>query len=268
MYSKMSSAQKAAAHQLRDAINAEGVMDPGQAGPQEVSFSQVAKVFDQAQAWKRGEITLAALCEAAGWTAPAVPAEEIPADEQPAEEQDAPAGTTTCTLSVIRGDAGPEAHGEELGQSALEGVHLGAGVHDWLRQHGAGEDDLTWVLVTPGEEHPGLLANLVAQKGVQLSTGELDLGDAGAEDEAVGWQEAAEAAIKEFELATTVTTSVRNPQTGCWEIVDREPAPGLDSLDEVEVSAQAIGGELDQQLLVQLRDGDDDVLASKEITAR
>jgi len=81
-----------------------------------------------------------------------------------------PMDTVAWTLSIIRGDAGPGANGDELGCSALEGVDLGQETWGWLEAHGcdAPGDDLTWVLVTPAGQHPGELANLVAQRELEL----------------------------------------------------------------------------------------------------
>lgn len=103
--------------------------------------------------------------------------------------------TDDYTLSIVRGEQ-PDANGVELGQSDLQGVDLGAGVWDWMTQHGVGQDDLTWVLVTPCGENPGEIANLVAQRDLL----EVDLGDslvtaAGHEDDSVGWEEAIEASL-------------------------------------------------------------------------
>lgn len=77
--------------------------------------------------------------------------------------------TATYTLHVVRGEQ-PDAAGVELGQSDLEGVDLGQEVWDWLAEQGAGADDLTWVLVTAVDEHPGELRNLVAQRDVSVET--------------------------------------------------------------------------------------------------
>ena len=78
------------------------------------------------------------------------------------------------TLSIIRGNAGPDAYGDELGSSALEGLDLGEEMWAWLTSHGCGKpgavqrDDLTWVLVNlPGERVPEL-TNLVAQRGLSI----------------------------------------------------------------------------------------------------
>jgi len=73
------------------------------------------------------------------------------------------------TLSIIRGDAGPDAVGDELGSSVLEGLDLGEETWAWLASHGYGRwDDLTWVLVNrPGERVPELI-NLVAQRGLPI----------------------------------------------------------------------------------------------------
>jgi len=78
------------------------------------------------------------------------------------------------TLSIIRGNAGPDAYGDELGSSVLEGLDLGEETWAWLASHGCGQpddarwDDLTWVLVNlPGERVPEL-TNLVAQRGLSI----------------------------------------------------------------------------------------------------
>jgi hypothetical protein len=63
---------------------------------------------------------------------------------------------------------------------------------------------------------------------------------------------------------TTITTSVRN-ESGSWEIIDREPGV---SLDDIEVHAHDIGGEVGEPLLIELRDDEDRVLLSTEIVAR
>jgi len=80
------------------------------------------------------------------------------------------------TLSIIRGDAGPGAYGDELGSSALEGLDLGEDMWAWLEAHGCAAPDyynltwpdLMWVLVTPPGERVGELANLVAQRGLPI----------------------------------------------------------------------------------------------------
>lgn len=148
------------------------------------------------EAWKRGEITLAAMCEAAGWTAPApteVEADEVdtpaeptrgaeiwtwlaanvvdePAEDEPADEHAEPVQAQVYTLSVVRGEQ-PDANGEQLGQSALEGVDLGAEIWTWLASNGvdAPGDDLTWVQVTPADENPGQLVGLVDQRDVTVT---------------------------------------------------------------------------------------------------
>lgn len=61
----------------------------------------------------------------------------------------------------------------------------------------------------------------------------------------------------------TITTSARN-DSGAWEVINREPGG---SLDNAEVAAHDIGGEVGQPLLVELRDASDAVLDSVEITA-
>lgn len=61
----------------------------------------------------------------------------------------------------------------------------------------------------------------------------------------------------------TIVTSALDPSGG-WQVMDREPG---DSLDNAEVSAHDIGGEVGQPLLVELRDAHDNVLDSVEITA-
>ena len=80
------------------------------------------------------------------------------------------------TLSIIRGDAGPNTYGDELGSSALNGLDLGEETWVWLDAHGyarpeAGHSEpyqLTWVLVTPPGECVGELTNLVAQRQLEL----------------------------------------------------------------------------------------------------
>ena len=80
------------------------------------------------------------------------------------------------TLSIIRGDAGPDAYGDELGSSVLEGLDLGEETWAWLATHGCAAPDyynltwpdLIWVLVTPPGERVGELANLVAQRGLPV----------------------------------------------------------------------------------------------------
>lgn len=62
-WNKMTKTQQNAARRISDKLNAGGVVD--------ATRSQVARHFDDAAAWERGTITLAALCETAGWTAPA-----------------------------------------------------------------------------------------------------------------------------------------------------------------------------------------------------
>ncbi len=60
-----------------------------------------------------------------------------------------------------------------------------------------------------------------------------------------------------------ITTSVRN-SSGSWEVIDRELGA---SLNGVEVSARDIGGQVGQELLVELRDCDDQVVKGVEIGA-
>lgn len=59
-----------AARRLRDTINAAGITDHTQWGPQQISLTQADKNLDAAQDWDNGRITLAELCEQTGWTAP------------------------------------------------------------------------------------------------------------------------------------------------------------------------------------------------------
>lgn len=62
-----------------------------------------------------------------------------------------------------------------------------------------------------------------------------------------------------------ITTSVRNSSRS-WEVIDREPTNSL-TLEDVEVSAHDIGGSVGEELLVELRDAEDEVINSVEITA-
>lgn len=65
----------------------------------------------------------------------------------------------------------------------------------------------------------------------------------------------------------TLTASVRDAN-GAWEIVTREPA-SISSLvvGDVTVKAMAIGGLYGQQVLVELRDENDQALDAVEIVA-
>lgn len=157
-WTKMSGSQKAAARALRDRLNSAGVTNPGQCGPEEISVSQVAKHLDTVQAWADGLIGLAALCDAVGWTDP-TPAE--PAAEPTPEP-------TACILSVIRGDAGADAPGDELGPLLTQGLDLPDDVWAWIQAHTPEGDDLSWVLVTPAST-PGRPANIVAQREASLA---------------------------------------------------------------------------------------------------
>lgn len=68
------------------------------------------------------------------------------------------------TLSIVRGEQ-PTAAGEELGLSELAGRDLPPYTVDWLRFHGAWENEGTdvWVLVTPAGIPTGELVGLIAQ---------------------------------------------------------------------------------------------------------
>ncbi len=63
----------------------------------------------------------------------------------------------------------------------------------------------------------------------------------------------------------TITTSVRNT-TGAWEIIERESGT-VDDLATADISAQDIGGEVGQELLIELRNADDQVIGSTQILA-
>ena len=65
----------------------------------------------------------------------------------------------------------------------------------------------------------------------------------------------------------TVTTSVLNPATQVWEVVEREPAKGID-LDAVELVAEDFGGIVGATYRIEVRDSEDTVLRSVDITAR
>jgi len=85
------------------------------------------------------------------------------------------------TLSIIRGDAGPDAIGDDFGSSALEGLDLGEETWAWLEAHDCSRPEAghsepyqhTWVLVTPPGECAGELANLVAQRGLPIDMSSL-----------------------------------------------------------------------------------------------
>jgi len=68
---------------------------------------------------------------------------------------DARAQTTHHTVSIHDG-ADPDAQGEEMGLSDLDGAHLPATFWDWLKHHNAHDTENTdlWVLVS-GPEGPG-----------------------------------------------------------------------------------------------------------------
>lgn len=92
---------------------------------------------------------------------------------------------TTWILSIVR-NTQPDATGVELGQLLDDGLELPSDVWAWLESHGVGAagDDLTWVLVTRSDEHPGELSDLVAQREVDL--------------DAAGWSEAYAAAYDAY----------------------------------------------------------------------
>jgi hypothetical protein len=72
-YDKMTNRQKDAASGIRDEL--------GKLGVQGASVSQVAKYFDEAMAWRIGDLTLEALCEQTGWVPPAQDAAEDSASD-------------------------------------------------------------------------------------------------------------------------------------------------------------------------------------------
>ncbi|MEV8396743.1 hypothetical protein [Streptomyces niveus] len=67
-WTKMTARQRDAARVMLERLRKEGVSD--------VSVSQVAKYFEEAMAWNRGEISLGSLCAQTGWDLPATAAPE------------------------------------------------------------------------------------------------------------------------------------------------------------------------------------------------
>lgn len=69
-WQKMTAQQQEAARDIADRLHELGAASGGSPG---VSVSQVARYFDEAMAWDRGQMTIRALCEATGWTYSPVP---------------------------------------------------------------------------------------------------------------------------------------------------------------------------------------------------
>lgn len=65
----------------------------------------------------------------------------------------------------------------------------------------------------------------------------------------------------------TITCSVRRP-SGAWEVISREhTSASSQRVGDVQVFAHDIGGLVGQELLIELRDDQDNVLDSAEIKA-
>lgn len=77
---------------------------------------------------------------------------------------------TTYTMYAIRGEA-PDARGDELNLSALEGADFAQDVWAWMIEHAPEGDTDAWILVTPADEHAGFNINPIAHCEVELVDG-------------------------------------------------------------------------------------------------
>jgi len=74
-----------------------------------------------------------------------------------------PASSAKFDLYIVRGEQ-PGANGEEF---AAAGITVADEICDWFEANGCtGSDPDVWVLVTPADEEPGQLYNLIAHREV------------------------------------------------------------------------------------------------------
>ncbi|MFI7106970.1 hypothetical protein ACIBK9_11725 [Nonomuraea sp. NPDC050227] len=72
------------------------------------------------------------------------------------------------TLSLIEGDAGREAVGDELGDSPVSYAAFDADTISWLDEHGYDvEHPDRWLLVTPAGDDPRAV-NVIAQREIVI----------------------------------------------------------------------------------------------------